>query len=143
MYFRNFMDRDPWTEMDRIQRKMNRLFNTAMVQESGVYPAINLWSNSDKVLVTAEIPGYDPKEIQLSIMNNELNITGKRKPEEVKQGNQYHRQERTTGSFQRNISLPFTVESNKIEAHYLNGILSVTLPRAEADKPKKINIKTN
>jgi HSP20 family protein len=143
MYFRNFMDRDPWTEMDRIQRKMNRLFNTAMVQESGVYPAINLWSNSDKVLVTAEIPGYDPKEIQLSIMNNELNIAGKRKPEEVKQGNQYHRQERTTGSFQRNISLPFTVESNKIEAHYLNGILSVTLPRAEADKPKKINIKTN
>jgi HSP20 family protein len=143
MYFRNFMDRDPWTEMDRIQRKMNRLFNTAMVQESGVYPAINLWSNSDKVLVTAEIPGYDPKEIQLSIMNNELNITGKRKPEEVKQGNQFHRQERTTGSFQRNISLPFTVESNKIEAHYLNGILSVTLPRAEADKPKKINIKTN
>ena len=143
MYFRNFMDRDPWTEMDRIQRKMNRLFNTAMVQESGVYPAINLWSNSDKVLVTAEIPGYDLKEIQLSIMNNELNITGKRKPEEVKQGNQFHRQERTTGSFQRNISLPFTVESNKIEAHYLNGILSVTLPRAEADKPKKINIKTN
>ena len=143
MYFRNFMDRDPWTEMDRIQRKMNRLFNTAMVQESGVYPAINLWSNSDKVLVTAEIPGYDPKEIQLSIMNNELNIAGKRMPEEVKQGNQYHRQERTTGSFQRNISLPFTVESNKIEAHYLNGILSVTLPRAEADKPKKINIKTN
>ncbi len=143
MYLSNFMNRDPWNEMDRIQREMNRLFNTATVRDSGIYPAINLWADTETIVVTAEIPGYDSKDIQLSIMNNELTISGERSSEKPNEANQYHRQERTTGSFKRNISLPFSVESNKIEAKYKNGILSVTLPRAEADKPKKISIKTN
>lgn len=143
MYWQNFIDVDPWRIMNRMQRDLNRLFNNFPLQDTGVYPAVNLWSNSDKALLTAELPGYEPENIHISVRNDELILSGKRDPIQLKENEKYHRQERMFGEFERRISLPFQVEEDKIEANYDKGVLYIILPRAEADKPKKITIKSN
>jgi HSP20 family protein len=142
MYWQNFNDVDPWRMMTRMQRDMNRLFNNVSLQDRGVYPAVNLWSNNDKALLIAELPGYEPENIHISVRNDELILSGKRDPIQLKENEQYHRQERLFGQFERRISLPFRVEENKIEANYEQGVLCISLPRADADKPKKITIKS-
>ena len=143
MYFSDFFRTDPFREMDRLQKEMNRLFSTFTSSGMQEYPAVNIWTNNEGAVVTTEVPGYDPKDIQLSVTNDMLTLSGSRPAEELKEGEQYHRQERNIGSFERKLQLPFAVESNKVDASFKNGVLTVTLPRAEAEKPKKIAIKSN
>lgn len=135
----------PWREMERLQREMNRLLSTPPGLPSwGVatsYPAMNVWTDQDGVVVTAELPGIDPADIDISVQNDTLTLRGKREPDEVREGETYHRRERASGSFTRSFQLPFQVEASQVEASYAKGVLSITLPRAEADKPQKIAIK--
>ena len=130
--------------MDQLQREMNRLFdstNRGRVLTAPGYPAINIWTNDDEQLITAEMPGIHPDDIDIDVTGDALSISGERKPDEVAKEARYHRRERSYGSYSRTIQLPFMVDTNKVEANFKNGILMISLPRAEIDKPKKITIK--
>ena len=105
------------------------------------YPAMNVWTDQDGAVITAELPGVNPEDIDISVQNDTLTLRGNRAPDEVQEGGTYHRRERGSGSFTRSFQLPFQVASDQVEASYAKGVLSITLPRAEADKPKTIAIK--
>jgi HSP20 family protein len=132
-------------EMDQLQREMNRLFNAAnqgRVLNTPNYPAVNIWANDDGQIVSAEMPGVHPEDIDIDVTGDALSISGERKPDEIAREARFHRRERTYGSFSRTVQLPFMVDTNKVEANFKNGILLITLPRAEADRPKKITVKS-
>jgi HSP20 family protein len=101
---------------------------------------MNVWTNQDSVVITAELPGVNPEDIDISVMNDTLTLRGDQQVEAVQEGETVHRRERKCGAFNRSFQLPFPVEPGKVEASYERGILSITLPRAEADKPKKIAV---
>ena len=133
-----------WQEMDQLQREMNRLFDATSrghLFTSPSYPAINIWTNDDGQLITAEMPGVRPDDIAIDVTGDALSISGERKPAEVAKDANFHRRERNYGSFSRTVQLPFMVDTNKVEARFEKGVLTITLPRVEADKPKKIEIK--
>jgi HSP20 family protein len=131
--------------MDRLQREMNRLWSgwptSSRWRAAPSYPAMNVWTNEGGSIVTAELPGMTPDDIDLSVEDDTLTLRGTRKADEVEEGNTYHRRERGTGVFARTVQLPFQVEGENVEATFEKGILSISLPRAEQDKPKKIAIK--
>jgi HSP20 family protein len=133
---------NPWRELNRIQNEMNRIFDDSSWQSRREYPAVNLWSNADKALITAELPGYLKKDVDISLTGDVLRIHGSRKAPECKDNECFHRQERSYGVFDREIQLPFNIDSGKVNASFNNGVLTISLPRAEADKPKTIEIKT-
>jgi HSP20 family protein len=88
------------------------------------------------------LPGIDPNAIDISVVGKTLTLRGSRKPEEFKENESYHRRERWHGQFTKTIELPFDIDSGKVDAQYRKGILRITLPRAEADKPRKISVKS-
>jgi HSP20 family protein len=132
--------------MDQLQREMNRLFDSTSrgrVVSAPSYPAINIWTNDEGQLITAEMPGVHPEDINIDVTADALSISGERKPDEAAKDANYHRRERGYGAFSRTIQLPFMVDTKKVEADFKNGVLMINLPRAEADKPKKITIKSS
>ena len=146
MLMRPYSFRSPWREMERMRREMNRLFARMPTSFEGTaapaYPAMNLWSDQDGAIVTAELPGVDPDDIDILVVDDILTLKGGRQPDELKEGETYHRRERRHGGFTRALQLPFQVDADKVEAVFEKGVLRISLPRAEADKPKKIAIKT-
>lgn len=142
--YRRFRTPTVWQEMDRIQREMDRLFKATSGTRvgSGGFPAMNIWSNEDSAVITAELPGINLDDIDISVIGDTLTLTGRRMPDELAEGARYHRQERGFGKFTRSIKLPYTVDGDKVEATYNRGVLSITLPRAEADKPRKIQVRS-
>ena len=143
--YRRFQRPGILQEMDQLQREMNRLFNAAnqgRVLNTANYPAVNIWANEDGQIVSAEMPGVHPEDINIDVTGDALSISGERKPDEVAREARYHRRERSYGSFSRTVQLPFMVDTNKVEASFKNGVLTITLPRAEADRPRKITIKS-
>lgn len=143
---RSFNVWDPWSELKQLQNNMDRLlrrYDTGKVRNPAEYPAVNIWSDDNQVLLTAEVAGLDPDKIELSVHSDQLTIKGSRDSYECSEKEVYHRRERGCGSFVRTVGLPFVVENDKVEATYKGGILKVVLPRAEADKPKQISIKTD
>lgn len=136
----------PWREMERLQREVNRLFADSVALSGGrtapSYPAMNIWSNEEGAVVTAELPGVNPDDIDISVVDETLTITGQRNPHELKEDEKYHRRERRFGKFSRTFQLPFKVEADKVEALFEKGVLHLSLPRAEVDKPKKIAVKS-
>jgi len=136
---------NPFEELRMLQREMNRLFddydrNTSLSR----FPALNIWGNSDQVVVSAELPGLEIEDLELDIVNNQLTIKGERKNDKPAGDDVIcHRRERDAGNFVRTIRLPFAIENEKVSAQYVNGVLTVTLPRHEATKPKRIEIKAS
>lgn len=107
---------------------------------SPVYPRINTWSKGNDIVLTAEVPGVDPKSIDVSVQNSKLTFSGTIATHEKKENEYYIRGERRCGSFRRELELPFRIDSAKVDAKYKNGILTLTIPRAEEDKIKKIAV---
>ncbi|MBN1303767.1 MAG: Hsp20/alpha crystallin family protein [Anaerolineales bacterium] len=133
-----------WQDMDQLQREMNRLFdvsNQGRVFNSPSYPAINIWTNEEGQLISAEMPGIRPEDLEVDVTGDALSISGERKADGIEVDAHLHRQERNSGLFSRTIQLPFMVDTNKVEASFKDGVLVVTLPRADADKPKKITVR--
>jgi HSP20 family protein len=93
-------------------------------------------------VVTTEIPGIDPGSIEISVAGSTLTVRGSREPESPGEGESYHRRERWYGKFSKTIELPFAIEKDRVDARFSKGILSITLPRSEAEKPKKVTVKT-
>ena len=134
-----------WREMDRLQREMNRMYESfypSRLRQAPGYPALNIWASENGLSVTAEVPGIRPEDIDISVVGETLTLSGERRPDELQEDAQYHRQERGYGKFSRSIQLPFPVDVNKVEASFKGGVLQIALPRAEADKPKKIVVKS-
>jgi HSP20 family protein len=118
---------------------MNRLLQGAPVQD---YPAVNVWVNGDDAVITTEIPGVKTDDIDISVTGNAVTLSGKRPGEEEKDVESYHRHELWHGNFSKTVQLPFNVNSEKVHASYKNGVLHVSLPKLEAEKPKKIKIES-
>jgi HSP20 family protein len=123
---------------------MNRLLSgpASRVVAAPSYPAMNVWSNEEGAIVTAELPGLAAEDIDISVEDNVLTLSGERESLEAGEDVTYHRQERGYGSFTRSLRLPYEVETEQVEAAFENGVLRITLPRSEADKPRKITIKS-
>lgn len=130
-------------EILRLQQEMNRLFSSAGQSASIDYPAINVWEKDGAAVVTAELPGMNIENIDISVTDNVLTISGTKKAQELKDGEIFLRQERIPGSFQRSVQLPFRIASAEVDAKYEKGVLIVTLPRLKEDLPKKIKINVN
>ena len=109
---------------------------------SGWTPALDLYQNNDNIVAVVELPGMRKEEIEISLQDGTLSISGERK-EERSNENGATRTERSTGKFRRSITLPTRVDANKVNATYKDGILTVTLPKAEEAKPKQIQINLN
>lgn len=135
---------NPWRDIEQIQREMNRMFRhmSAGPRVAPSYPAINVWANDEGVVVTAELPGVKPEDIDISVVGDTLTLSGERRPDELQDGEKYHRRERRQGKFTRTFELPFGVEADKVEAMFERGVLHISLPRAEAEKPRKIAVKS-
>lgn len=128
----------PFEDLERLHREFDRLFSpdrALKVKRHGL-PALNGWVNEKSVVVESEIPGIKTEDLNISVHGRRLTIAGKREP--VK-GN-HLRQERETGEFRRTIELPFAVEAESVEASYDKGVLRVSLPRSESDRPRTIPI---
>jgi HSP20 family protein len=143
--FSLYRTRNPWREFEQMQRQMNRFFdefsqgNRLAVAPS--FPAMNAWRNEEGVVITAELPGVNIEDIDISVVGDTLTLSGARQSEKPAENVKYHRRERGYGKFTRTFQLPFTVEADKVEAIFEKGVLHISLPRAEAEKPKKIAVK--
>jgi HSP20 family protein len=140
---------DPSRELTDIQTQMNRLFDnflgqpvTSGVMERAWAPAVDVYETKDAVVVTAELPGLNEKEIQLAITDDLLTIRGERHWSDEARGASHYRQERWFGKFERVIALPIPVDTGKVKATYRDGVLTVTLPKSEGLKPREIKIDT-
>jgi HSP20 family protein len=106
---------------------------------SGWTPALDLYQNNDNVIAVVELPGMRKEDIEISLHDGMLTISGERKME-TEEGDKAERSERYVGKFRRSITLPTRVDANKVSATYKDGILTVTLPKAEEAKPKQIRV---
>jgi HSP20 family protein len=141
---------DPFREMSTLQERMTRLFDDALNRTrrpdddyiSGSWaPSVDVRETKDALLIQAELPGVDPKDVQISVDNGVLSIKGARNFEKASEGETYHRVERAYGAFERAFTLPTNVNPEKIDAIYTNGILTMTLHKRDEAKPKSITIK--
>lgn len=145
MMYRRYRVPSVWREMDRLQSEMNRLFDAytpSRLRRAPGYPAMNVWANDDGLVLTAEVPGVNPQDIDINVVGETLTLSGERMPDELNEGSRYHRQERGYGKFTRSVQLPFPVDVNEVEASFKDGVLHVAMPRAEEDKPRKITVKS-
>ena len=132
----------PWEEMRQMARDMQHAFGASAPGPFATeFPAVNIWSNAELAVLTAELPGIDPATIDISVQNDTVTIKGRRETAAVKDNQAYLRQERFAGGFTRSFALPFRVKADGVTARYERGILLVSLPRIEEEKPRKIAIK--
>ena len=126
---------------DELDRLFDKSFGVHLSRSWS--PALDLYEDKDNVFVKLEVPGVKKEDIQISLQDGELSISGERKTEEKFEGAQVRRTERFVGSFQRTVTLPAEVKGDQVKAEYKDGILTVTLPKAEEAKPKRIQISAN
>jgi len=142
-------ENDLFSQLDRVQRDMNRFWSAfdwggtqQPFQRTGVYPLVNIYDDGESFVVRAEVPGVDPKQLDISVTGDTLTLHGERQASELPEGASYHRRELSHGRFRRAMTLPDQVDSSKVNASYKNGILEILLPRAEQAKQRKIDVKT-
>jgi HSP20 family protein len=139
------------SDMLGVQREINRLFDglfrSNVADEDTALgpwaPAVDITESDNEFVVKVEVPGVSKDDVKITVQDNVLTIRGEKKQEKESKGANYHRVERSFGAFQRSFSLPATVQATKVDAKYNNGILSITLPKAEEAKPKEIEIHVN
>lgn len=117
------------------------LLPTRWFQKS--YPAVNVYGNEDRLVVTSEIPGISLADLNVAVQNRTLTFTGKRTSPPAGEGECYACEERESGEFTRSIGLPYDIDAGKVEALYNRGVLTLKLPRSEATKPRKIPIRAS
>jgi HSP20 family protein len=145
----NLIRWEPMREMMTLRDAMDRLFDDAFTRPWSLHngergmglPAVDMYQTDDDVVVQVAIPGIKPEDVQISVTGDTLNIKGASKEESNTKEKAYHIREQRWGSFERTLSLPTAVKSDKAAAEFENGVLTVTLPKAEVVKPKMITIK--
>jgi HSP20 family protein len=142
---------DPFRDLNVLQDRMNRLFDDAGGRGRGWRsdepsattswsPAVDIFETEGDIVVKAELPGMDRKDIVLNLENNVLTLKGERRFEKETKEENYHRIERSYGGFSRSFSIPATVDEERIRADYKDGVLKIFLPKKEQAKPKQIRI---
>lgn len=135
---------DPWQDLNRLPEEMNRIFSglsDAVRTGAQAYPAVNVYTGEDRLVVTAEVPGLDVENIDITVEGDTMTLKGTRPAEELRENEKYHRRERGTGAFSRTLRLPFEVDAAQTDAEYSQGVLTVVLFKPEESKPKKITVK--
>ena len=138
---------EPVREMMTLREAMDRLFDDAFTRPLNLRegdwaaPAIDMYQTDDDVVVKAAIPGFKADEVQINVTGDVLTLRGETKHEEETKDKAWHIREQRWGSFERSITLPTDVKADKASADFENGILTVTLPKAEEVKPKTITVK--
>jgi HSP20 family protein len=120
------------------QDSLSRLFSEPASRPWS--PAVDIYENENELVLKADLPEVDPKNVGIQLENGTLTLKGDRKFEQEKNGKGFHRIERSYGSFVRAFSLPETVDPEKVKADYKNGVLTVTIAKKEVAKPKKIEV---
>jgi HSP20 family protein len=131
---------------------MDRLFNELVGRSFGQLadetssfgswsPSVNVLEKDDAIVISADLPGLKPEDVEVTVDNDVLTIRGERSFEEAADGETYHRVERSYGSFERSFSVPKTVDPEKIEARFVNGEMTITLPKREESKPRSVRVK--
>jgi HSP20 family protein len=140
---------DPFREMVTLRDAMDSLFENALIQPSGgnrgsagQYLPVDVMENNDNFVVRASLPGINPDDLNITVVDSVLTIEGEVRADEEKD-TRYHLRERRWGSFSRQIALPTSVNANAVQADYSNGILTLTLLKSEEAKPKRIQIQAN
>jgi HSP20 family protein len=140
---------EPFRGIANLQDQFNRLFHESfrgLPEESAVTawaPAVDIYETPNELVVKADLPEVNEKEIDIRVENNLLTIRGERKFEKSVSEENYLRVERTYGAFSRSFSLPNTVNSEAIHAEYKNGVLTVTVPKREESKPRQVKVTVN
>jgi len=139
---------EPFRDLVTAQRDFDRLFREAFSSQQGETelstrswaPPVDIYETEDAIVLKAELPGVEPKDVEVRVEDNTLFLKGERKFEkEVKEQN-YHRVERSYGSFARSFSLPNSISTDKVKAEFKDGMLTLTMPKREESKPKTIKI---
>ncbi|MFG0288763.1 MAG: Hsp20/alpha crystallin family protein [Rhodopirellula sp. JB044] len=135
---------EPFSELNRLSREMDRLFGRSGSVATGVstFPAMNVWGDEDNLYAEAELPGFSLDDLEIYVIANQLTLKGERRPPEH-DGGTWHRQERGYGKFSRTIEVPGDIDADRVSAEFKNGVLRVTLPKSEAVKPRRIDVKAN
>jgi HSP20 family protein len=131
---------DPVRETQRAQADLNRLFGGLRFYLKPEFPLLNLWTSPDGAIVAAEVPGVKPEDLDITIRRDTVTLRGSRVPEPTDDSTAALRQERMHGNFARNIVLPFPADADKASAKFERGVLTLTLPRPENDKPRRIKV---
>ena len=137
---------DPFDSVMRLQRALEQSLSQPFFGldwtpgGGGLYPAINFFEHGDAVVIKAEAAGLDRKSIDLRLEHNRLTVAGERKLPPLDKGCSYHRRERKGGQFRRTFRLPFEVDPDLVRATYADGILEVRMEKAEAAKPRQIQV---
>lgn len=138
--------RNLWSEVHRLQDEMERLvqrmgWNAPRPFWRSSYPAVNMWEDDNNIYVEAELPGFSLDELEITVTGErQLSLKGERQAPEIPDA-QWHRQEREYGSFQRVLELPQAVDAERVTAAFEQGVLSITLPKREEVKPRRIQVK--
>ena len=143
--------RKPMRNLFSLHNEMGRVFGDlfgsheggADVEETSWMPTVDISEAENSFEIRAELPGVSENDVNVSVTDNVLNIKGEKRQEEETEGKNYHRVERRYGSFQRSFTLPRHVETSDIKAGFKDGVLTLTIPKAEAVKPTEIPIKVN
>jgi HSP20 family protein len=143
-----FRELEPFRDFERMRRDMDRFWDSFFQrgvrrtdEDAEWLPSLDVAETKDEIVVKAEVPGMDPKDIDISLSDGLLTIKGEKKQEREEKEEDYHLVERSYGTFTRSIRLPKEVRRDKISASYKNGVLKVTLPKSEEAKQKEIKIK--
>jgi len=145
------VSRPPADGGELAQRMFNRLFDSSQngwpfgedaTLTSSWAPACDIFEDKEGIRIIAEIPGVNPEAVKLSLENNTLTIRGEKKQIAKETTERVHRYERSYGVFERSFGLPTTVDPEKVEAEYANGLLTITLPKVERAKPREIQVKS-
>jgi len=146
----NVVRYEPWVLMNRLSRDLERLFHAPAdygdeTRSSVVdwVPAVDIKEEDQQFVLRADLPGVDPKDIEVSLAKGELTIRGKRAAESRDEKDGYRRVERVTGEFFRRFSLPDTADSNAVKAKFVNGVLEVQIPKQPTVLPRRINVETH
>jgi HSP20 family protein len=139
---------DPFRDLRTLQEEVNRLFSTNLTRSFGDEgigrgawaPSVDIYENKDQIVLEAELPGMNQDDFDLSIENNIITLRGERKFEKTEETDNYHRVERSYGSFTRSFTLPQSVSAEGATAEYNNGVLRVTLPKREETKARRIQV---
>ena len=144
----NLIRWEPAREMMTLREAMDRLFDDAFTRPlslrdgwSASGPAIDMYQTNDEIIVKAAVPGMKADDVQINVTGELLTIKGEMKEQEEKKEKAWHIREQRWGSFERSVALPTAVVADKAKAEFENGILTVTLPKAEEVKPKTITVK--
>ena len=143
----NLVKWEPLTELSSMRRHMDHLmdsfFGMENIKKDLWAPNVDVTETEDEIVVRADIPGIEEKELSISLSGDNLIVKGERKEEKESKGKHFHRIERAYGSFQRTIPMPVAVDAEKIEAECNKGVLEVHLPKKEEAKAKEIPVKVS